>query len=234
VPDKYDIADPNDPNTLRVPFMWVPHGCEPDPEWLRAHPGWVRIPAVMMPRDPHPGESGPQWNVQLGAPGEPAAPPAAAPPAAPEPEPRTFFAPVGRATDWPVDRDGRPWPRTAFGQPQCPLNEFPPGMRAPGEAIPPEDRLEYFDPTKFDPIGTFLAMKPCSTTRRALLGSWPPRVRRKWAADPNRSYRCAQARRLRRIAGWAANCLTHPATLPMMAAAALSATLRFDSPTRRQ
>jgi hypothetical protein len=29
VPDKYDIADPNDPNTLRVPFMFVPHGCEP-------------------------------------------------------------------------------------------------------------------------------------------------------------------------------------------------------------
>src|SRR5271166_5986509 len=72
VPDKYDIADPNDPNTLRVPFMWVPHGCEPTPERLQAHPGWVRIPAVMVPRDPRPDESGPQWNVQLNFPDEPA------------------------------------------------------------------------------------------------------------------------------------------------------------------
>ena len=54
MPDRYDIADPDDPNTLKVPFMWVPQGCEPDPEWLRAHPGWVRIPAVMVPRDPEP------------------------------------------------------------------------------------------------------------------------------------------------------------------------------------
>jgi hypothetical protein len=154
---EYDIADPDDPNTLRVPFMFVPHGCEPTPEWLQTHPGWVRFPAVMVPRDPRPDENGPQWNVQLGAPSESVAAPAAAPAAAPEP--RTSFAPVSRAAGWPVDRHGRPWPRTAFGQPQRPLHEFRPGERAPGEAAPPEDSLDYFDPAPFDPIGTFLALK---------------------------------------------------------------------------
>jgi hypothetical protein len=90
----------------------------------------------MVPRDPRPGESGPQWNVRLGAPSEPAAAPAVAPPAAPEPEPRTFFAPVRRSTEWPVDRDGRPWLRSRFGQPMCPIDELPPG-RKPGEAPGP-------------------------------------------------------------------------------------------------
>jgi hypothetical protein len=73
VPKKYDIADPNDPDTLVVPFMFVPHGCEPTPEWLREHPGAIRIAAVMVPRDPQPGETGPQWSVQLDPPRGPAA-----------------------------------------------------------------------------------------------------------------------------------------------------------------
>jgi hypothetical protein len=61
---------------------------------------------------------------------------AAATPAAPAPEPRTFFAPVGRAVAWPLDRHGRPWPRSRFGQPMCPIDELPPG-RKPGEAPGP-------------------------------------------------------------------------------------------------
>jgi hypothetical protein len=40
--------------------MFVPHGCEPTPEWPQAHPGAIKIPAVMVPRDPQPGESGTQ------------------------------------------------------------------------------------------------------------------------------------------------------------------------------
>jgi hypothetical protein len=84
MPKKYDIADPDDPNTLVVPFMFVPHGCEPSPEWLRAHPEAIRFPAVMVPRDPQPGESGTQWNVRLDPPVErgaasPAGPAAASP-----------------------------------------------------------------------------------------------------------------------------------------------------------
>ncbi len=61
----YDIADPNDPNTLVVPFIFVPHGHPLPIEWMREHPGWVRFPATFVPRDPAPGESGPQWNAQI-------------------------------------------------------------------------------------------------------------------------------------------------------------------------
>src|SRR5580704_16399993 len=71
--------------------MFVPRGCEPTPEWLSAHPGAIRIPAVMVPRDPQPGESGTQWRVQLVLPHEPATAPAS-----PAPEITADFAPVGR------------------------------------------------------------------------------------------------------------------------------------------
>ena len=33
---------------------------------------------------------------------------------------------------WPLDKRGQPWPRSRFGQPLCPLDEFPPGVPAPG------------------------------------------------------------------------------------------------------
>jgi hypothetical protein len=68
-----DIADPNDPDTLVVPFIFVPRGHPPPTEWLAAHPGWIRFPATMFPRDPTPGESGPQWSVQIDFPDEPGA-----------------------------------------------------------------------------------------------------------------------------------------------------------------
>jgi hypothetical protein len=132
MPDRYDIADPDDPNTLRVPFMFVPHGCEPTPEWLQAHPGAIKIPAVMVPRDPQSGESGTQWNVQLDLPNEPAVTPTAVAPVT-----AAGFAPAGRPGNWPVDRNGRPWPRSRFGQPMCPVDELPPGVRKPGEAPGP-------------------------------------------------------------------------------------------------
>ena len=35
---------------LSVPFLFVPHGEEPSPAWLAAHPGWVKFPARFVPR----------------------------------------------------------------------------------------------------------------------------------------------------------------------------------------
>jgi hypothetical protein len=104
--DRNDTADPNDPNTLRVPFMFVPHGCEPTAEWLQAHPGAFRVPTVMVPREPRPGESGTQWNVQLDLPNEPGG--AAAPGAA--------AALDDGSGSWPVDRNGRSSPGSGFGE----------------------------------------------------------------------------------------------------------------------
>jgi hypothetical protein len=87
-----DSADPNDPNTLVVPFVFVPRGHPPPTEWLAAHPGWIRFPATMIPREPAPGESGPQWSVQIDFPGEPGAVPASA-----ATEPATAVAAGGSA-----------------------------------------------------------------------------------------------------------------------------------------
>ena len=40
----------------------------------------------------------------------------------------------GTDRPWPLDKRGQPWPRSRFGQPLRPLDEYPPGVRAPGEA----------------------------------------------------------------------------------------------------
>jgi hypothetical protein len=35
---------------LSAAFSFVPHG-DPEPtEWMAAHPGWIRIPATLVPR----------------------------------------------------------------------------------------------------------------------------------------------------------------------------------------
>jgi hypothetical protein len=46
----YDFADPDDSNTIRIPFIFVPHGHPLPTEWLRDHPGAFRVPAVFVPR----------------------------------------------------------------------------------------------------------------------------------------------------------------------------------------
>jgi hypothetical protein len=45
------FADPDDPDTIRSPFIFVPHG-EPLPtDWLRDHPDWLRAPATMVRKE---------------------------------------------------------------------------------------------------------------------------------------------------------------------------------------
>ena len=130
-----DIADPNDPNPLVVPFIFVPPGDPLPIEWMREHPDWIRVPATFVPRAPAAGESGPQWNVQVGTPDAPAA--AAGEPDIPgsfaAPEPRQKRLPSGQP--WPKDKQGRDWPKDRWGRPMRPLWDYPPGVRAPGERV---------------------------------------------------------------------------------------------------
>ena len=43
-------GDGERPDELRVPFIFVPHGHPEPKEWMARHPGWVKFPAVMVPR----------------------------------------------------------------------------------------------------------------------------------------------------------------------------------------
>jgi hypothetical protein len=138
----YDIADPDDPNTLVVPFIFVAQGDPLPIAGLREHPDWIRVPATFVPRPPAAGESGPQWNVQVGTPDAPVAggtPAAAAEPGIPgsfaPPAPRQKRLPNGQP--WPKDGKGRDWPKDRWGRPMRPLWDYPPGVRAPGEGIAP-------------------------------------------------------------------------------------------------
>ena len=44
------FADPDDPDMIRIPFIFVPHGHPPPTEWLRDHPDAFHVPAVFVPR----------------------------------------------------------------------------------------------------------------------------------------------------------------------------------------
>jgi hypothetical protein len=44
-------------DTLRVPFMFVKHGDPLPTEWMGRHPGWVKFPAILVPRDPAPADT---------------------------------------------------------------------------------------------------------------------------------------------------------------------------------
>ena len=70
-----DIADPASPDTIRIPFVFVPHGLPPPTDWLRDHPGHVRVPAVMVPRSA--AEDGAADDQRPDIPGDDAATPAA-------------------------------------------------------------------------------------------------------------------------------------------------------------
>ncbi|HTR16619.1 MAG TPA: hypothetical protein VMI52_06255 [Acetobacteraceae bacterium] len=41
---------PDDPDALQSPMVFVRHG-DPEPtEWMARHPGWIKVPATMVPR----------------------------------------------------------------------------------------------------------------------------------------------------------------------------------------
>jgi hypothetical protein len=48
---------------LVMPFVFVPKGDAPPAEWMAAHPGWVRIPARMVPRNTAGAAAG--WQLQF-------------------------------------------------------------------------------------------------------------------------------------------------------------------------
>jgi hypothetical protein len=58
------MADPAEKSgDLVMPFIFVPSGEAPPSAWLSAHPGWVRIPARMVPRAATGGAA--TWQLQF-------------------------------------------------------------------------------------------------------------------------------------------------------------------------
>ncbi len=50
--------DPENPERLEdleIPFLFVPHGAPEPAVWMARHPGWAKIPATFVPRDPTAG-----------------------------------------------------------------------------------------------------------------------------------------------------------------------------------
>lgn len=39
------------PDDLRAAFIFVPHGDPPPLEWMKQHPGWIKIPALLVPHE---------------------------------------------------------------------------------------------------------------------------------------------------------------------------------------
>ena len=132
-------TDPrNDPEKLRVPFVFVRRGERPPREWIAEHPDHLRVPAVMVPRGaPPPGP----WGGSGSAPTQPQEPQAEAAPEGSLLAVAGGFAPPSadrRCTvdgrPWPTDSRGRDWPADRWGRPMRPLWDYPSGVRAPGEA----------------------------------------------------------------------------------------------------
>ena len=141
-------SDREGPNEFRVPFIFVPHGHPEPKEWMARHPGWVKFPAVMVPR------------AELDQ--QPASPAAAWPPAVPAPMPASLpmQGPVAEVAAVPETP---------------PASELLiDGMAA--EAIPPEYRDPQFDVAAFDPIGALRAIQPVLDDPAAAAGLRPPRT----------------------------------------------------------
>ncbi len=122
------------PNMVQIPFIFVKLGDPLPMRGMAEHSGYIRVPAVMVPRgSPPPRERGaracPPTAVQ-GSP--PALEPHTADSFAPPATPRKCL-PGGQ--DWPGDTNGRDWPKDRWGRPMRSLWDYPPGVRAPGEGV---------------------------------------------------------------------------------------------------
>jgi hypothetical protein len=139
------VDPPDDPNGLRIPFIFVPRGDPLPTQWIAEHPGYFTVPAVMVPRNAD-NSRRPWAEVQAllretdAAWGTGAAPLASPPGGMAAPGiPGSFAPPPARekrlrgGQPWPKDRNGGDWPADRWGCPTRPLWDYPPGVRAPGE-----------------------------------------------------------------------------------------------------
>ena len=125
----------NDPNGLRIPFIFVPRGDPLPVRWMAEHPDYIKVPAVKVAHGTRPP---PLWgDASAGA----AAATLKPIPAAESRIPGSFAPPPARekrmrgGQPWPKDRNGGDWPADRWGRPTRPLWDYPPGVRAPGEGV---------------------------------------------------------------------------------------------------
>ncbi len=112
-------------NTLRVPFVFVKRGDPLPTEWMARHPGWVKFPATLVPRDPAP--------VDTITPGQAYSRPAEADP---DSVPIGMERPVAAGAPTSVGRFGR---RTGGRPPQ-----YPRGFGAEPGAVGNEDPVAVY------------------------------------------------------------------------------------------
>jgi len=154
-----DPADPrNDPNMVRIPFLFVKRGDPPPLRWMAEHPGYFKVPAIMVPHGSPPPWP---WGGARARPAETAQQPASTV----EPRiPGSFVPPPARrrrtpgGQPWPKDKNGRDWPKDRWGRPMRPLWDYPPGVRAPGEpgSVSTADAIAAYLRTEAmfaDPVG---------------------------------------------------------------------------------
>ena len=76
---------------------------------------------------------------------------------------------------WPVDKRGQPWPASRFGQPLRPLDESPPGMRAPGEGYTGPIASGRVDADVNTPVKAYLS-SPAVFENPGKFAGYPPRT----------------------------------------------------------
>jgi len=133
-----DPADPrNDPNMVRIPFIFVKHGDPPPARWMAEHPGYWKVPAIMVPHGAPPPWP---WGGARARPAE------VAQEASQTVEPRIAgsFAPPPKlhkrqpgGQAWPKDKNGRTWPQDRWGRPMARYGTIHPACGHPARAWHP-------------------------------------------------------------------------------------------------